>query len=98
MKDEQFYVYIVTNKNHTVLYTGVTSDLAERIFQHKSKLVRSFTSRYNIDKLVYYEVAEDKDSALSREKQIKSGHRQSKLDLINSLNPEWDDLFDTLGD
>ena len=92
----QYYVYIITNKNNTVLYTGVTRDLKKRIFEHKEKLVAGFTKRYNIIKLVYYETFDDVQTAISREKQIKDGSRQKKIDLINSLNNQWRDLYDEL--
>ncbi len=92
MEDEHYYIYIMTNKTNLVLYTGVTSDLVKRVYEHRAKAVYSFTSRYNVTKLVYYEVADDKDSAVEREKQIKSGSRQKKLDLIAAMNPGWEDL------
>jgi len=87
------FVYIMTNDNNSVLYTGVTSDLIERVNQHKSKKhIDSFTSRYNICKLVYYEILETIGEAIKREKQIKAGSRKKKLALINGMNPEWVDL------
>src|SRR5512136_1020686 len=88
------YLYIMTNKNNTVLYTGVTSDLQKRVWQHREKLVEGFTKRYSVVKLVYYEVCPDMLSAIVREKQVKGGSRQKKVDLINGLNPEWRDLYD----
>jgi putative endonuclease len=91
-----FAVYIMTNKANTVLYTGVTGDLHRRVFQHKEKLVDGFTKKYNITKLVYFEVFNEPGLAIQREKQIKAGSRQKKIDLINSINPEWNDLSDTL--
>jgi putative endonuclease len=91
-----FFIYILTNKNNTVLYTGVTKDLGERVYQHKEKLVKGFTKKYNIDKLVYYERFSHIDEAIAREKQIKAGSRQKKIDLINSLNPEWTDLYNQI--
>ena len=94
--NKQYFVYIMTNPKNTVLYTGVTSDLRKRIYEHKEKLVEGFTKKYNIVKLVYYEVLENSYSAVSREKQIKGGSRQKKSDLISSLNPKWDDLYDRL--
>ncbi len=94
--DKQFYVYIMTNLRHTVLYTGVISDLKKRVYQHKHKLVEGFTSKYNVIKLVYYQIAQDATTAISREKQIKAGSRAKKLELINSLNPEWKDLYGDL--
>jgi putative endonuclease len=92
-----YYIYILTNKNNHVLYTGVTGDLANRIEQHREKVVNGFTSRYNVTKLVYYELFDDPMSAIEREKQIKAGSRQKKIDLINHLNPDWKDLSDELG-
>ena len=85
-------VYILTNKYHTVLYTGVTSDLARRMEAHAGNPSFGFTGRYRAQKLVYVETAEDMDSALIREKQIKSWSRQRKIDVINSVNPDWKDL------
>ena len=93
---KRYYVYILTNKRHTVLYTGVTSDITSRLEQHKGKQVEGFTKRYNVDKLVYCEVFEDVHEALAREKQIKGGSRQDKLDLIHTMNPSWRDLADVL--
>ncbi len=92
--DNHAYIYIMTNKHNTVLYTGVASDLATRIDQHKGNPSYGFTGRYNVKKLVYVEIAEDMDQALFREKQIKAGSRQKKIDLINNMNPEWKDLSD----
>jgi putative endonuclease len=91
-----FYVYILANKTGSVLYTGVTRDLSKRIYEHKSKAVRGFTSKYNIDRLVYYEVTEAATSAFEREKAIKGGSRKRKLNLINGMNPEWRDLHEEL--
>jgi putative endonuclease len=85
---KQYYVYIMTNKHNTVLYTGITNDLRRRIYEHKEGLGGAFTSRYNVNKLVYYEIANDARAAIAREKQIKAGSRQKKLDLIDGLNPE----------
>ena len=97
--DRNLYaIYILTNKYNRVLYTGFTNDLYRRVSEHKNKLVKSFTSRYNVDKLVYYEIYADAESAIYRERQIKAGSRQKKIDLINSINPEWKDLFESLSD
>ena len=93
---KQYYVYIMTNKYHTVLYTGVTNDLKRRVYEHRTGSGGGFTSRYNVTKLVYYEVGLDVNSAIAREKQIKAGSRQKKLDLINTMNQEWKDLYETL--
>ena len=92
----QYYVYILTNKHNTVLYTGITNDLKRRIYEHKEKLVDGFTKKYNITKLVYYEVFEDPENAILREKQIKAGSRQKKIDLINSINREWINLYEEI--
>ena len=89
-------VYIITNKRHSVLYIGVTSNLHSRIYQHKHKLIKGFSEKYNCNKLVYYEVIDDMYCAISREKQIKSGSRNSKINLINSINPKWIDLYETV--
>lgn len=92
MNGKSYYVYIVTNKNNNVLYTGVTNDLQRRIYEHKNKIISGFTEKYNVNKLVYFEETSDIESAILREKQIKSGSRQKKVDLINSCNEEWADL------
>ncbi len=86
----------MTNKTKRVLYTGVTNDLKRRVYEHKQKLVEGFTKKYNIGELVYYEVSEDIESATLREKQIKGGSRQTKIQLINSMNKEWCDLYEKL--
>lgn len=89
-----YYVYIATNKNNTVLYTGVTCDIDRRIFEHENKLHEgSFTSKYNVNKLVYAETTPYINNAIEREKQIKGWTRQKKIDLINSVNPKWEDLL-----
>ena len=88
---KQYYVYIMTNRSET-LYTGVTSDLQKRVFQHKNHLVAGFTSKYKINRLVYYEMTQDVHEALKREKQIKGWLRLKKIYLIESLNPSWKDL------
>jgi putative endonuclease len=95
--NKQFYVYIMTNKRHTTLYTGVTGNLQYRVSLHKEKANPGFTERYNINKLVYYEEYSDAYTAILREKQIKGGSRQKKIDLINGLNPYWVDLCDKFG-
>ena len=92
-----FYcVYIMTNSHNTTLYTGVTNNLSRRVLEHKEGNGSKFTSRYNLTKLVYYEVTCDIKAAIIREKQIKAGARQKKVDLINSINSDWKDLFDEL--
>jgi putative endonuclease len=92
----QYYVNIMTNKNNRVLYTGVTNDLKRRVYEHKEKFVPGFTEKYNVTKLVYYETLEDPENAILREKQIKAGSRQKKIDLIMGFNKEWNDLYDGL--
>ena len=87
------YIYILTNQNNTVLYTGVTSDLVKRVQEHKIHRFGGFTRKYNVTKLVYYETFGNIETAIEREKQIKSGSRQKKKILINSFNPEWKDLY-----
>lgn len=96
MIQKYYSVYIITNSTNTVLYTGVTGNLLARIYHHKNKTVSSFSSKYNLNKLVYYEIYEDVNEAIKREKQIKSGSRKKKIDLINKFNPEWDDLYNGL--
>ena len=86
----------MTNKRNTVLYTGVTNNLKKRIYEHKAKLVAGFTKKYNINKLVYYEIFDNMYNAIAREKQIKAGSRKKKFNLINSINPRWKDLYDEL--
>ena len=93
---KQGYIYIITNKVHTVLYIGVTSDIVKRIYQHKNKLIDGFSNKYNLDKLVYYECSECIESAIAREKQLKKKSRIYKEELISSVNPEWNDLYDSI--
>jgi len=91
--NKQYYVYIMTNRGNNALYVGVTRDLIKRVYEHKAKLVNGFTKKYNIIKLVYYEVFEDIENAILREKQIKAGSRQKKIELVNDMNREWRDLY-----
>ena len=86
----------MTNKRNSVLYTGVTNDLRRRVYEHREKLVDGFTEKYNVTKLVYYEIFQDPENAIMREKQIKAGSRQKKIDLINQMNKEWRDLYEPL--
>ncbi len=89
------FIYIITNKNNTTLYVGVTSNLPKRIMEHKEKrYANSFSAQYNLSKLVYYETFQMISDAIAREKQLKAGSRAKKMDLINALNPEWKDLFE----
>lgn len=93
MKEEkQYAVYIMTSQRNTVLYTGVTGRFPDRIYEHKNKIIKGFTSKYNIDKLVYCELYGDVENAIFREKQIKAGSRKKKVELIKSVNPKWKDL------
>lgn len=96
MSEGQYYVYILTNERHTVLYVGVTNHLIRRVYEHRMHLVSGFTSRYNINKLVYFEMSEDVVAAIAREKQLKGGSREQKIALIESRNPEWRDIYPTL--
>lgn len=88
----QYYVYILTNKNNTVLYIGMTNNLIRRLYEHKNKIIKGFTARYNIDKLVYYEITNDVEEAIVREKILKKWNRRKKENLINISNPNWEDL------
>lgn len=92
MKLRQFYVYILTNFANTTLYIGVTNDLQKRLYEHRSGVGSAFTSKYNLTKLVYYEIADTADGAIYREKQLKNWHRQWKIELVGSQNPAWEDL------
>lgn len=93
MNKKQYYVYIATNKSNRVLYTGVTNNLLRREYEHKEKLVESFTSRYNVNKLIYFEIFDSIADAITREKQIKGGSRLKKLQLIRKMNPDFEDLY-----
>jgi putative endonuclease len=95
--EHRYFVYIMTNRHHTVLYTGVTNDLVRRVSQHREKTTAGFTSRYNVDKLVFYEQTSDALAAIAREKQIKGGSRRKKITLIDVMNPQRRDLYDDLG-
>ncbi|MBE6040269.1 MAG: GIY-YIG nuclease family protein [Clostridiales bacterium] len=89
---KEYYVYILTNKFNNVMYIGVTNDLVRRVYEHKNKLVEGFTSKYNVDKLVYYEQTSSVEAAIEREKQLKGWKRDKKNALVESFNPEWKDL------
>jgi putative endonuclease len=90
------YVYIVTNSTNKVLYIGVTSNLAKRVYEHKNSLVDGFTKKYNCKKLVYYEVLDSIEDAIRREKYLKGKKRQFKIELINGFNSEWNDLYENV--
>ena len=96
MREKKGYVYILTNIKNRVLYTGVTSNLVKRVYEHKNKMVDGFTKKYNLHKLVYYEVGEDIMGAIVREKQIKGWLRSKKIALIGEFNPNWNDLYATI--
>ena len=92
----EYCVYMMTNAHNTVIYTGVTNDLARRVYEHKNGLGGIFTKKYNVIKLVYFEVTDNVQAALAREKQIKGGSRKKKIDLIESVNAEWKDLYEEI--
>ncbi|HRX22212.1 MAG TPA: GIY-YIG nuclease family protein [Syntrophomonadaceae bacterium] len=87
-----YYVYMLTNWNNKVLYTGITNNLERRVYEHKNKLVEGFTAKYNVNKLVYFDYTSDVSSAIAREKEIKGWTRQKKNELVQSINPKWEDL------
>ena len=92
-EEKHFFVYILASKRNGTLYVGVTSNLKQRVYQHKEKLIDGFTKKYKVDILVYYELHDRNDTAITREKQIKKWNRQWKLNLIEKMNPEWKDLY-----
>ena len=92
MKQKRFYVYIITNKNNTTFYIGVTNDLMRRMWEHKNELIEGFSKKYKLKKLVYYEEYEKIEDAIRREKQLKNWHREWKMNLIKEMNPEFKDL------
>lgn len=96
MWNQNNFIYILTNKNNTVLYTGVSSNIKQRIYDHKTKKHPGFTKKYNVDKLVYYERYNRIEEAIKREKQVKGWIRKRKEELINSINPNWEDLSENL--
>lgn len=89
---KQYYIYFLTNKTHDILYIGVTNDLQRRNFEHKQKLIDGFSKTYNVTKLVYYEVYDDINLAIAREKQLKKWRREKKDMLVNQMNPQWKEL------
>ena len=93
--DKQFYVYILASKRNGTLYTGMSSNLTQRVWQHKNNSVEGFTDKYNVKKLVYYEVYENAESAITRERQIKKWRRKWKLRLIEEQNPNWEELYNS---
>lgn len=93
---KQYYVYLMTNYTNRVIYTGVTNNLKRRVYQHKHKVHKGFTNKYNINKLVYFEIFDDINNAISREKQLKAGPRRKKVSLIIKNNPRFEDLYEKL--
>ncbi len=96
MLTKQYYVYFLTNWDNKVIYVGVTDDLKRRVYEHKNRLIDGFTRKYHVDKLVYYEVCEEIEGAILREKQVKGGSRQKKVRLVIEFNPRWEDLGEKL--
>jgi putative endonuclease len=94
--EHRYFVYILTNRHHTALYAGVTKDLVRRVHEHRTKIASGFTTRYNVNKLVYFEGTSDVVAAIALEKQIKGGSREKKIALVNAMNPDRRDLFDDL--
>jgi putative endonuclease len=94
--NKNFYIYILSSKERGTLYVGVTSNLPKRVYEHKNGLVEGFTKKYSVHRLVYYEVATDAETALTRERQIKRWNRAWKLRLIEERNPGWTDLYDNI--
>ncbi len=92
-KEKQYYVYILFSKYNGTLYVGVTNNLIRRVWEHKNKILKGFTEKYNVDKLGYFEACGDINSAIAREKQLKAGNRKNKLLLIEKMNPSWKDLY-----
>ena len=92
MRHHNYYVYMLTNKSNKVLYVGMTNNLQRRIYEHKNKVIDGFTKKYNLTKLVYFELTNDVNAAIHREKEIKKWRREKKNNLIASMNPEWRDL------
>ncbi len=93
---KEYYIYLITNNHKNVLYIGVTNDLIRRIYEHKNKLQKGFTEKYKVNRLVYYEIYTEIADAIMREKQIKGWSRKKKNDLVNRLNPNWDDLYESI--
>ena len=89
----QYYVYILASQKNGTLYIGVTNDLIRRVFEHKQELVEGFTKKYHVHRLVYYEIADEIESAIQREKRMKKWNRQWKIELIEKNNPNWEDLY-----
>jgi putative endonuclease len=93
---DQYYVYILTNYSNNAIYVGVTNDLKRRVHEHRDNFVKGFCAKYGINKLVFYEISDNIEAAIAREKQLKAGSRKKKLDLVNKFNPEWKELYDSI--
>jgi len=98
MWNYNYYIYIITNKTKSVLYIGVTNNLQRRVYEHKNRVIPGFTSKYKIDKLIYFEHFDNINDAIKREKQLKKWNRSWKEDLINKENPDWEDLYTKISD
>ena len=96
MLQRDYYVYMLASRKHGTLYIGVTRDLVRRVYQHKSKIVRGFTARYDVARLVWFEIYDDPLTAIAREKELKKWRREWKIRLIEEQNPDWDDLYATI--
>ena len=92
-EDKQYYVYILFSQRNGTLYVGVTSNLKKRVWEHKNKVIEGFTKKYNVNQLGYYEIFNDINLAIKREKQLKAGNRKKKIELIETNNSEWNDLY-----
>lgn len=93
---KQYHVYILASKRNGTLYTGITSNIVKRVYEHKNKFVEGFTQKHGVDKLVYYEIFDDPENAILREKRIKTWKRQWKIELIEKENPHWEDLYESI--
>ncbi len=93
---KSYYIYILANQRNTTLYIGMTSNLAKRVWEHKNKIVKGFTEKYNVTRLVYYECYDDPENAILREKRLKKWKREWKIELIKKMNPQWKDLYEDL--
>ncbi|MBR5940723.1 MAG: GIY-YIG nuclease family protein [Neisseriaceae bacterium] len=94
--EKQSFIYIMTNASNEVFYIGVTANIIRRVYEHRNKLIDGFTKRYNLTKLVYYEMFDDITNAITREKQLKGGSRKKKIELIKAFNPKWEDLYEKI--
>jgi putative endonuclease len=96
MQEKQFYIYVLTNKEYGVFYIGFTSNLITRIHEHKNELAGGFTKQFNLKKLIYYEIYQDPETVIKREKRLKRWPREWKIEAINKFNPDWKDLYDEM--